>query len=125
MLPAFLLPESEIRECGVSPELDLGEVHEESLLLTVGITHIVERESLDLSIWGSADGEDWGSTPLLTFPRKSYCGVYRMVLDLRPGIVHLRAKWRIKRWRNSDAKPLFGVYISAEALKPKFMAGGA
>lgn len=125
MLPAFLLPESEIRESGVSPELDLGAVHEESLLLTVGITHIVERESLDLSIWGSADGEDWGSTPLLTFPKKFYCGVYQMVLDLRPGIFRLRAKWRIKSWRISDSKPLFGFYISAEALKAKFMTGGA
>lgn len=120
MLPAFLFPETEIRESGVSPEFDLGEVREESLLLTVGITHIVERESLELSIWGSADGEDWGSTPLLTFPKKFYCGIYKMALDLRPGIHRLRAKWSVHR-RNSDSKPLFGFYILAQPLAPKYL----
>jgi hypothetical protein len=117
MLPQFLLPETLVREAGQSPDLDLGEPQSGTLVLTLGITRIIEQQSIDLSVWGSADGADWGLKPLVAFPQKFYCGTYQVVLDLsdRP-MKFLRAKWHVNRWGKGDPKPLFGVYLFAQAL---------
>jgi hypothetical protein len=117
MLPQFLLPETTIREAGQSPDIDLGETQAGTLILTLGITRIIEQESIDLSVWGSADGADWGIKPLVAFPQKFYCGTYQLVLDLggRP-VKFLRAKWQVNRWGKGDPKPLFGLYLFAQAL---------
>jgi hypothetical protein len=117
MLPQFLLPETLVREAGQSPDMDLGEPQSGTLVLTLGITRIIEQQSIDLSVWGSADGADWGLKPLVAFPQKFYCGTYQVVLDLngRP-MRYLRAKWLVNRWGKGDPKPLFGVYLFAQAL---------
>jgi hypothetical protein len=70
MLPGFLLPETTIREAGNGSELDLGDARGSVLLLTLGITRIIEQQSLDVGIWGSADGKDWGAKSLISFPQK-------------------------------------------------------
>ena len=82
MLPEFLLTETTVREAGTGPELALGEQQGGTLVLTLGITRIIEQESIDLSIWGSGDGSDWGTKPLATFPQKFYCGTYQIIADL-------------------------------------------
>lgn len=119
MLPTFLIPESVIREDGTGPEADLGPSQGKLLLLTLGITRIIEQESLEVSIWGSPDGADWGAKPLLRLPQKFYCGVYRFLLDLSQAtqIRKLRAQWKVNRWGHGDPKPLFGVYLFAEEAK--------
>jgi hypothetical protein len=127
MLPNFILPETTIREAGSGPAVDLGQLSSPLILLTLGITRIIEQESLDVSIWGSADGQDWGSKPLITFPQKFYCGTYQILLDLsgRSDIKQLRAKWQATRWGRGDPKPLFGVYVFAQSIKNQVMAAGA
>jgi len=117
MLPQFLLPETIVREAGQSADIDLGESQSGTLVLTLGITRILEQESLDVSIFGSSDGTDWGSKPLVAFPQKFYCGTYQILLDLsdRPAR-YLRAKWHVSRWGKGDPKPLFGVYLFAQAM---------
>ena len=119
MLPAFLVPEMEIRENGHGPVLELGSAAGGLLTVTLGIHRIIEQESLDLMINGSADGVQWPSRPLLAFPQKFYCGVYSRVLDLRnhPDVKFLRAEWKVNRWGRGDQKPLFGIYVFAEPLK--------
>src|SRR3954465_13414700 len=111
MLPQFLLPETTVREAGAGPDIYLGD-RQGSLILTLGITRIIEQESIDVSIWGSADGSDWGTKPLLSFPQKFYCGTYQMILDLsdRPDVRFLRAKWQMNRWGKGEPKPLFTIY---------------
>ena len=52
MLPEFLLTETTVREAGTGPEVALGEQQGGTLVLTLGITRIIEQESIDLSIWG-------------------------------------------------------------------------
>ena len=127
MLPEFLLPETTIREAGTGPELALGEHKGECLVLTFGITRIIEQESIDLTIWGSADGADWGARPLVAFPQKFYCGTYQMVLDLsaRPEVTTIRAKWAVNRWGKGEPKPLFGVYVVVQAMQPALAGAGA
>ena len=125
MLPEFLLPETTIREAGTGPTMALGEQTGEVLILTLGITRIIEQESLDLSIWGSVDGTNWGAKPLVTFPQKFYCGTYQIVVDLsaHPDVQYLRAKWQANRWGKGDPKPLFGVYLFAQEMEREVAVG--
>ena len=126
MLPEFLLTETTVREAGTGPEVALGE-QGRTLVLTLGITRIIEQESIDISLWGSADGIDWGAKPLATFPQKFYCGTYQILLDLsdRPEIKHLRVKWGVNRWGKGDPKPLFTVYVFVQSMARQMAAIGA
>jgi hypothetical protein len=127
MLQEFLLPETTVREAGAGSEIDLGGQVGGTLLLTLGITRIIEQQSIDISIWGSADGTDWGAKPMASFPQKFYCGTYQIVLDLtdRPQVRYLRAKWQVNRWGKGDSKPLFTVYLFAQASQPELAAAPA
>jgi len=127
MLPEFLLPETTIREAGAGPAVSLGDNRGGTLLLTLGITRIIEQECLDLAIWGSADGTDWGSRPLIAFPQKFYCGTYQMVLDLseHSEMKYVRAQWQLNRWGKGESKPLFTVYLFMKELQPDSLAVGA
>ena len=127
MPPQFLLPETTIREAGDGPAISLTDRAGETLVLTLGITRIIEQESIDLTIWGSADGVDWGNRPLASYPQKFYCGTYQILLDLseRPDVKHLRAKWQVNRWGKGDPKPLFGIYVFVQELERQAVAAGA
>lgn len=117
-LPNFLIPEGVQRADGESDAFELGELKGRTILLTLGITRIIEQESLDVSIWGSPDGTNWGDKPLVSFPQKFYCGTYTLVLDLSksPEVAFLKARWKMSRWGRGDPKPLFGFYLFAEEL---------
>jgi hypothetical protein len=122
MLPQFLLPETVVRADGAGPEIALASAGV-PLLLTLGINRIVEQQSLDLSVWGSADGQTW--TQLASFPQKFYCGTYALVLDLKShsDVSSLRVQWKLSRWGRGDLTPLFGMYVFAEPLKMAATAG--
>jgi hypothetical protein len=126
MIPQFLLPETTVREAGAGPDIVLGAERGGTLILTLGITRIIEQESLDLSIWGSADGKDFGTKPLISFPQKFYCGTYQILLDLseHANIGYLRAKWQVNRWGKGDPKPLFTVYLFAQQMDRQLAAVG-
>ena len=126
MLPQFLLPETTVREAGTGPDLGLGEDRGGTLILTLGITRIVEQESIDISIWGSTDGKDYGAKPLVAFPQKFYCGTYQILLDLgdHPDVRFLRAKWQVNRWGKGDPKPLFTVYLFVQQMASELAAVG-
>ena len=127
MLPGFLLPETTVREAGNSSEMDLGESKGRLVLLTLGITRIIEQESLDVSIWGSADGHEWGTKPLIAFPQKFYCGTYQILLDLTPhaDVRFVRVKWSAQRWGKGDNRPMFGFYVFAQEMKQQLLAASA
>jgi len=125
MLPEFLLPETTVREAGVGPEMAIGDQQGGTLILTLGITRIIEQQSLDLSIWGSVDGKEWGAKPLIAFPQKFYCGTYQILLDLtaHPDVMYLRAKWQVNRWGKGSPKPLFGIYLFAQEMEREVAVG--
>ena len=126
MLPEFLLPETIVREAGSGPVVSLENEQGGTLILTLGITRIIEQESLDLSIWGSSDGTEFGAKPIISFPQKFYCGTYQVLLDLseRPEVKHLRVKWQVNRWGKGDPKPLFGIYLFAQQMERHLAAAG-
>jgi hypothetical protein len=78
-------------------------------LLTLDITQIIEQESLEVSIYGSADGAAWGAKPIATFPQKFYCGESPLLLDLtaHPDVKFVRAHWDVARWGRGTETPLF------------------
>jgi len=100
---------------GTGPAIDLGTDRSSLLVINMGINHVIENERLTLSIWGSTDGNDWGDKPLVSFPPKSYCGLYSMFLNLAPfpHIRYVRARWSMARCGRGDWAPLFGFYVSA------------
>jgi hypothetical protein len=124
MLQDFVLPETTIREAGTGPVMDLGNSRGGLILVTLGITRIIEQESLDVSIWGSADNAEWGAKPLVAFPQKFYCGTYQILLDLRehPDVQHVRAKYQAQRWGKGDPKPLFGAYLFAQEIQQQTLS---
>lgn len=124
MLQDFVLPETTIREAGTGPAMDLGDSRGGLILVTLGITRIIEQESLDVSIWGSPDNAEWGAKPLVAFPQKFYCGTYQILLDLRehPDIRHVRAKYQAQRWGKGDPKPLFGAYLFAQEVQQQVLS---
>lgn len=119
MLPCFILTETTIREAGTGPAVSLGDSRGRVILLTLGITRIIEQESLDISIWGSADNQEWQPKPLISFPQKFYCGTYQILLDLRahPDVQYLRVKYQAHRWGKGDPKPLFSAYLFAQQVE--------
>ena len=122
MLPKVLLPETEAHQDGVGSEIAL-EGRSTALLLTLGITRIIEEESLEVSIWGSPDGKQWQQ--ILAFPQKFYCGTYTLLLDLvrHPRIRRVRAHWKMDCW-GRESNPLFNFYVFAEDVKVRH-AGAA
>ncbi|HLH17330.1 MAG TPA: hypothetical protein VKX45_08925 [Bryobacteraceae bacterium] len=127
MLPQFLLQETTVREAGTGAEIYLGDEPADTLIITLGITRIIEQESIDVSIWGSADGAQWGSKPLASFPQKFYCGTYQILIDLseHPEVRYLCAKWQVNRWGKGDPKPLFTIYLFAQSMSRQMAAAGA
>ena len=124
MLPAFLVPETTIDSNGTTDPIDLGESAGHRILLTLGILDIVEQESLDIAIWGSEDGEEWGEKPIRSFPQKFYAGTYQILcpLDASPEVRYLRVEWKAHRWGVGETTPMFKFYLFAElfaAYAPK------
>jgi hypothetical protein len=126
MLPQFLLPETVAREDGMGAEMAC---ESKAIRLTLGITRIIARESLEVSVWGSADGEHWHS--LVAFTQKFYCGTYSINLDLsrHADVRRLRAQWKMGCWTRSsnhdERAPLFGFYLRAEEGRMRREAGAA
>ena len=124
MTPVFALPETVVREDGHSPEISLEASTGRMLMLTLGITRVLERETLEVSIHGSRDGSIWQR--LAAFPKKSYCGTYSLLMDLsaQPETRRLRIHWSVNRWDNAMQKPVFAFSISGEELRAR-VAGAA
>ena len=118
MPDSFLVPETKVEANGAGPALEIGSSAGKTLLLTLGITKIVEQESLDASIWGSVDGNDWGAKPLGAFPQKFYAGTYTLLLDLsaKPEVKYLQARWQVSRWGVGSTTPMFQFYVFAEPV---------
>jgi hypothetical protein len=126
MLPSFLLSERQIHDSGFTAAVDLGIPIDEPIEIVLGVTHAKEQQSLDLTIWGSEDGQNWSDRPLLAFPQKYYCGTYKMALH--PGrrrIRFLQARWNVSRWGHGLKGPIFDFYIMARDLQARSMARSA
>ena len=116
MLDTFLLPETTIEKAGESAAVQVNDGAGKPCLLTLAITKIVEQESIDVSVWGSPDGQQWAAKPLTAFPQKFYQGIYQQLLDLSrsPEVQFLKLKWAVNRWGVGDVKPNFTFMVKIQ-----------
>lgn len=104
-------PATRVTENGNGEVRDVSASQTRTFLCSMTITDQIEQESVDISIWGSADGQDWGKQPLLKMPQRFYRGETRQILDLshRPEIRFVRAKWELARWGRVAPHPMFVI----------------
>ena len=116
MLDGFLVPEMAVEANGEGEPIAIGDASGKTFLLTLAVTRILEQQSLDVSVWGSADGQAWGEKPLIAFPQKFYQGVSQLLLDLRdaPETKFLRTKWTVNRWGVGSPKPRFSFLLKIQ-----------
>ena len=110
MVESVLVPEKTIvTEAGDGSAVDISSASSPVFLIALNITEVIEQESLDLSIWGSADGSNWGDKPLLVFPQKFYRGEHPVLLDMSPypQVKFLRAHWQVGRWGRGETTVRF------------------
>jgi hypothetical protein len=102
-------PGTRLTASGDGQPHDLSSSATRTFVCAMAIDEQLEQESVDLSIWGSADGQNWGTMPLLRMPQRFYRGETRQVLDLtlKPEIKFIRAKWELVRWGRVAPHPMF------------------
>jgi hypothetical protein len=105
---------------GDGAAVDISASATRTFLCRLSISEQLEQESLDVSIWGSADGQDWGKKPLLKIPQQFYRGTTKMVLDLslRPEVKFLRAHWDLNRWGRVAPTPMFVAGLELVEIPP-------
>jgi len=113
-------PETVVERPGEGAAFELGALAAQSLLLALRVEEILEQESLQVSVWGSGDGKDWGATPLFLYPERFYAGTTPAALDLsqRPEVKFLEARWQVNRWGRGYPVPRFRF-----SLKIQYLAG--
>jgi hypothetical protein len=102
-------PSTRVEENGYGPAVDIRASNSRTFFCLLTITDQIEQESVDVSIWGSTDGETWVASPLLKLPQQFYRGETRAVLDLNlaPEVKFIRAGWELNRWGRVAPTPLF------------------
>lgn len=124
MMDALLVPEKTVAAAkGDGPALDLKASPGRVFLLTLTITGIIEQESLDVSIHGSADGAAWDAKPIVAFPQKFYRGETPLLLDLtaRPEVKFIRAHWEVNRWGRGSETPMFEFHVALREIPPEIL----
>jgi hypothetical protein len=128
MLDAYLVPEkTTVTAKGDGAPVDVSAAAGSTLLATLHITHIVEQEALDVSLWGSADGTAWDPKSLAAFPQKFYVGQHPLLLDLsaHPDVKFLRAHWEVNRWGRGSETPTFEFHVTLKQVPKEVLAEAA
>lgn len=128
MMQALLVPENTVVNAkGDGPALDVSRAAGRIFLLTLAITNIIEQESLDVGIYGSADGETWDAKPVVAFAQKFYREEVPLLLNLtaRPEIKFIRAHWDVGRWGRGSETPMFEFHVTLREVPQEILAEAA
>jgi hypothetical protein len=124
MVDTFLVPEATtVTAKGDGPVVEVGAAANRAFLLQLNITRILEQQALDVSIFGSADGNTWGQKALTSFPQKFYRGDHPLLLDLgqHPEVRFLRAHWEVNRWGRGPETPMFQFQVRLREVPPEML----
>jgi hypothetical protein len=124
MIETFLVPAKTVVSAkGDGPAIHISSAGHRVFLLTLEISSIVEQESLDVAVFGSADGAAWAPKPLTTFPQKFYRGQHPLLLDLTAHIEikYLRAHWEVARWGRGTEIPMFEFQVTIKEVPPDIL----
>ena len=116
-----LIPDqSRLEANGDGASFDISSSTSRTFLCLLTVDDQIEQESLDVSIYGSADGQKWTNKPLLKLPQQFYRGTAKLVLDLsfRPEIKFLRAHWDLNRWGRVAPTPMFVAGLELTEVPP-------
>jgi hypothetical protein len=128
MMEAFLVPENTVVNAkGDGPDLDVSGSKGRIFLLTLAITNNIEQESIEVSIFGSADGSTWDAKPVAAFPQKFYREEIPLLLNLtaRPEIKFVRAHWEVARWGRGSETPMFEFCVTLREVPMEILAEAA
>ena len=128
MFEAFLVPEKTVATAkGDGAAVDVSQAQGRVFLLTLNITDIIEQESLDVRIQGSADGATWDPKPIVAFPQKFYREEAPLLLDLssKPEVKFVRAHWEVNRWGRGTETPMFEFNVSVREVPEEILAEAA
>jgi len=128
MMEAFLVAEKTVVNAkGDGTALDVSRAEGRVFLLTLAITNIIEQESLDVSIFGSADGATWDPKPVAAFPQKFYREEIPLLLNLtaRPEVKFVRAYWEVGRWGRGTETPMFEFHVTLREVPQEILAEAA
>ncbi len=128
MTDAFLVPEKTVVNAkGDGPALDVSRAGGRIFLLTLAITDVVEQESLEVSIFGSADGATWDPKPVAAFAQKFYREEVPLLLNLtaRPEVKFVRAHWEVGRWGRGPETPRFEFHVMLREVPQEILAEAA
>jgi hypothetical protein len=116
-------PDTLLEANGEGEPADVGSSQMRTFFCVLLISDQIEQESLDVSLWGSADGQNWGTHPILKLPQCFYRGETRAVLELtmRPEVKFIRAKWELNRWGRVAPLPMFraGLHLTEVPAMPR------
>jgi hypothetical protein len=119
MIDTVLIPSNTtVSAKGDGPAVDVSGAGNRVFLLSLDITKIIEQESLDVSIYGSADGAAWTPKPIVSFPQKFYSGQSPLLLDLtsHPDVKFIRAHWEVARWGRGTETPMFEFGLTVKEV---------
>lgn len=117
----YLVPPNTVVEAsGEGAAIEVAPTNSRLFVCHLTIRKVIEQESLDVAIWGSPDGSNWGTQPILKLPQRFYAGSTRMVLDLRerPDMRFIRARWEVNRWGRGRPEPWFEFDLLLEPAAP-------
>ena len=123
MIDTLLVPKTVVNAKGDGPSVDVSAAGHRVFLLTLQITNIIEQESLDVSIYSSADGATWGPKPIASFPQKFYRGQQPLLLDLmqHADAKFVRAHWETNRWGRGTEIPMFEFQLMIKEVPPDLL----
>jgi hypothetical protein len=108
---------------GDGPSVDVSSASTRVFLVTLEITKIIEQESLDVSIFGSADGSTWEPKSIAAFRQEFYAGETPLLLDLtaHPNVKFVRAHWEVARWGRGTETPMFEFGVTLKEIPPDIL----
>jgi hypothetical protein len=108
---------------GDGPSVDVSGAGNRVFLVTLAITKIIEQESIDLSIYGSADGAAWSAKSIAAFRQEFYCGEWPLLLDLtaHADVKFVRAHWEVARWGRGTETPMFEFGVTMKEVPAKIL----
>jgi hypothetical protein len=124
MFETLLVPEKTVVTAkGDGSAVDISGAQYPTFLLLLRISNTVEQESIDLTVWGSSDGQAWSAKPLASFPQMFYPGEHPLLLDSRsqPEIKFLRAHWEVNRWGRGSETPMFEFGLRLVEVGPELL----
>ncbi len=122
MLDAFLVPEKTVITAkGDSEALDISGVANPVFLVTLSVNEVVEQESIEITVFTSADGTTWEAKPVATLTQKFYPGDYPLLVDLTaaPSAKFVRAHWDVNRWGRGPTTPRFVCGVRIREVTPE------